>query len=208
MLALEIEEQPWILCQRCLWWSHFCLLILRRLIDIFPQWLQGKCHWRSPHGSAEGGPRSSGDHHAAAGTVGLCRRKAVTCCREPGDAAVSGQWRRWQSQRGVENIWSWRNKSEILSVSFKIFLSYDKPGGCVDTNSLATMCCYTDTAEIGTNNNHNIIWTQTDPNRHARNQIIITFFNFFCHFYLQDYICMTTCNKISIKNIEKMNFQF
>ena len=74
-----------------------------------------------------------------------------------------------------------------LSVSFKIFLSYDKPGGCVDINNLATMCCYTDTTEIGTNNNHNIIWTQTDPNRHARNQIIITFLNFFVIF-----ICRTT----------------
>ena len=31
-----------------------------------------------------------------------------------------------------------------LSVSFKIFLSYDKPGGCVDTNNPATMCCCTD----------------------------------------------------------------
>ena len=50
----------------------------------------------------------------------------------------------YRDNGGVENIWSWRNKSEILSVSFKIFLSYDIPGGCVDTNSLAPMCCYTD----------------------------------------------------------------
>ena len=147
MLALEIEEQPWILCQRCLWWSHFCLLILRRLIDIFPQWLQGKCHRRSPHSSAKGGPRSSGDHHAAAGTVGLCRRKAVTCCREPGEAAVPGQWRRRQSQGGVENIWSWRNKSEILSVSFKIFLSYDKPGMDVLTQTISQQCVVTQTRQ-------------------------------------------------------------
>ena len=50
----------------------------------------------------------------------------------------------YRDNGGVENIWSWRNKSEILSVSFKIFLSNGIPGGCVDTNSLAPMCCYTD----------------------------------------------------------------
>ena len=118
---------------------------------------------------------------------------------------------RWGCSTGTMEEWKIFGVGEINQKYCPSVLKYFCHTAYLEdvlTQTVSHQCVVTQT-EIGNNNNHNIIWTQTYPDRQTCTEPNYNHLSqFFCHFYLQDYICMTTCNKISIKINEKMNFQF